>query len=325
MSLPPPIGPRFPVIRDGTPVPSELSGGFAAIGNFDGVHRGHRAALDAALALARSRGRPALALTFEPHPRRFFLPDAPTFRLTPEPAKLRLLAAAGIDAVAILAFDAALAGRSAEEFVRDILVARLRLGGVVVGDNFRFGRKRLGTTKFLREEGARHGLEVKILDRVAWRGIPVSSGIVRAALGAGDIPGAEDFLGHSWFVEGTVERGAQRGRELGFPTANLALDPDCGLKHGIYAVRTYLAGARHDSVASFGRRPQFDNGPPLLEVLLFDFDADLYGRSLDVEFVAFIRPERRFDTVEALQAQMQRDCDAARAILAGGIAPAGKA
>jgi len=316
MTVPPAIPAAFSVLRDGDPVPAHLAGGFAAIGNFDGVHRGHRAAIDLAIARARKARSAALALTFEPHPRRFFLPDAPTFRLTPEPIKLRLFAAAGLDGAVVLRFNAALAARSAEDFVSEILVGWLKVGGVVVGDNFHFGKGRLGTPGMLKEEGTRHGFRVDVLDRVAWRGKPVSSGAVRAALGAGDVAEANDLLGYAWFIEGEVIRGAARGRELGFPTANIALDPDCGLRHGIYAVRITFEGAAHDGVASFGRRPQFDNGAPLLEIMLFDFAGDLYGKVLNVEFVGFIRPEEKFASVEALKDRMTIDLKEARAILA---------
>lgn len=325
MTVPPPIGPGFSIVRDTDAVPPALRGAHVAIGNFDGLHRGHKAALRLAIERARARGRAALALTFEPHPRRFFLPGEPNFRLTPEPAKLRLMAAAGLDGAVVMTFDAKLAGVSAGDFVAGTLVGRLGIGGVVVGDNFHFGKGRAGDPAMLRAEGARRGFAVDVLDRVKWRGTPVSSGTVRAELAEGNVAVANDLLGHAWFVEGTVVRGAARGRALGFPTANIVLDPDNALKHGVYAVRAHGAGGTHDAVASFGRRPQFDNGAPLLEVMLFDFDGDLYGRALTVEFVDFIRPEAKFESVAALQARMEIDCAAARAILARANAEAGKA
>jgi riboflavin kinase / FMN adenylyltransferase len=315
MTVPPPIPAGFLTVRDGGPVPKAAEGAFVAIGNFDGLHRGHKAALKLARDLAGKAGRPALALTFEPHPRRFFLPDAPTFRLTPEPAKLKLFAAEGIDGAVVMTFDATLAGRTAQEFIVEELVGRLKISGVVVGDNFHFGKGRSGSPAMLREEGAKRGFAVEILDRVKRQGKPVSSGAVRAALAQGDIAEANDLLGHNWFIEGEVIRGAARGRELGFPTANLALDPDNGLRHGIYAVRAHVGGKTHDAVASFGRRPQFDNGTPLLETMLFDFEGDLYGKTLTVEFVGFIRPEAKFESVEALKARMDQDCAEARALL----------
>ena len=305
-------------------MPQRMRGAFVAVGNFDGVHRGHRAAIDAASTAARKRGRSALALTFEPHPRRHFLPDAKTFRLTPEPVKLRLLASAGLDGAVVMNFNATLAARTAEEFVAGTLVDWLGIGGVIVGDNFRFGKGRGGTPEFLSEEGARLGFEVKILDRVTWHGKAVSSGAVRTALEAGDIAEANDLLGYSWFIEGKVIRGAARGRTLGFPTANIELDPDCGLRHGIYAVRVLADGKTYDGVASFGRRPQFDHGAPLFEVMLFDFSGDLYDRVLTVEFTSFIRGELKFESVDALKARMALDCDEARAILARNGGRTGK-
>ena len=324
MTVPPPIPPGFSILRDGNPLPPRLAGAWVAIGNFDGLHRGHRAALGLAIKRARAGGRPALALTFEPHPRRYFLPDAPTFRLTPEPAKFRLFAAEGLDGAVVMNFNAELAGRTAEDFIGATLVGWLRIGGVVVGDNFHFGKGRAGSPAMLREEGARRGFAVKILDRVSWRGKPVSSGAVRAALAKGDIAEANDLLGHNWFVEGEVIRGAARGRELGFPTANIALDPDCGLLHGIYAVRAHVGGKVYQAVASFGRRPQFDHGAPLLEVMLFDFSGDLYGQVLTIEFVGFIRQEQKFESVEALKARMEIDCSGARALLSRDALETGK-
>ena len=307
---------KFAVIRDGETVPARLKGGVVAIGNFDGVHRGHRAVIDEARNRARATSAPALALTFEPHPRMFFRPQEPLFRLTPEPAKLRLLAAAGLDGVAVMRFGPELAALPAEAFVSDVLVGRFAITGVVVGADFHFGKGRAGTPEFLSVAGARHGFSVNRVAQLMTEGRPLSSGLVRAALAEGDVPAATALLGHSWFVGGTVIAGSKRGRELGVPTANIALDAATGLRHGIYAVRVQQNGDSRDAVASFGRRPQFDNGAPLLEVFLFDFDGDLYGQTLAVEFVDFIRPEMKFDSVDALIAEMKRDGDKARALLA---------
>jgi riboflavin kinase/FMN adenylyltransferase len=316
MPVPPAVPPTFAVIRDGDAVPPRLRRGFVAIGNFDGVHRGHRAVIDATRLLARAADAPALVLTFEPHPRVYFRPEQPLFRLTPEGAKLRLFAAAGLDGVMVLRFDAGLANLSAEDFVADILVRRLGTAGVVVGDDFHFGKGRRGTPQYLKQEGARHGFSVELVKQLTERGAPLSSGLVRAALADGRIHDATALLGHAWFVEGEVLRGDARGRTLGFPTANLQLDPSTTLRHGIYAVRAYLGERSVDAVASFGRRPQFDDGAPLLEVFLFDFSGDLYGHMLTIEFVDFIRPEAKFSSVEALVAEMQRDSEKAQAILA---------
>jgi riboflavin kinase / FMN adenylyltransferase len=315
MAVPPSISTAFAAIRDRDPMPSRLKGGFVAIGNFDGVHRGHRTVIDAMTARAKAAKAPALALTFEPHPRMFFRPNEPLFRLTPEPAKLRLLAGAGLDGAVVMRFDAKLAEVSAEAFVADILVGRLGIRGVVVGADFHFGKKRLGTPEFLKQEGARRGFEVQLVQQLLESGQPLSSGLIRAALGEGRVRDATELLGHTWFIEGEVVRGARRGRDLGFPTANIALDPACGLKHGIYAVRAYVGDKRFDAVASFGRRPQFDDGAALLEVYLFDFSGELYGQTLTVEFFDFIRPEVKFASVEVLVAEMKRDSEKARAIL----------
>lgn len=314
--IPPRPDQSFAVVRDGETVPLSLKGGVAAIGNFDGVHRGHRAVIDEARARARATNAPALALTFEPHPRMFFRPQEPLFRLTSEPAKLRLFAAAGLDGAAVMRFGPELAALSAEAFVSDILVGRFAITGVVVGADFHFGKSRAGTPEFLSAAGALRGFSVTRVAQLMTEGKPLSSGLVRGALAEGDVRTATALLGHAWFVEGTVIAGAKRGRALGVPTANIRLDPATALKHGIYAVRVQRNGDSHNAVASFGRRPQFDTGAPLLEVFLFDFDGDLYGETLAVEFVAFIRAEKKFDSVEALVAEMKLDSHKARALLA---------
>lgn len=293
-----------------------LRGAVAAIGNFDGVHRGHRAVFDAAIQRARASGRPAAALTFEPHPRTFFRPDAPSFRLTDRNAKLQLLGASGLDGVIVLNFDAALANLTAGEFIEDILVQRLAVAGVVIGFNFYFGKNRGGSPDLLIAAGQQHGFSVDIVPPFEEHGRRVSSGAIRDALGRGDVADAAALLGYPWFVSGEVIHGEKRGRALGYPTANLRLDPGCGLRHGIYAVRVMVDGRLYDAVASFGRRPTFDNGAPLLEVFLFDFSGDLYGKRLDVAFIDWIRPELRFDGVEALVAQMDEDSRQARSLLA---------
>ena len=329
MTVPPALRPDFPAVRDGEALPPQLAGAFVAVGNFDGVHRGHRAVIDTAVSSANRQRRPTLALTFEPHPRSFFRPAEPLFRLTPESAKLRLLAAAGLDGAVVMTFDAGLANRSAEAFVGEILVGRLAIAGVAVGADFRFGKARLGDVEFLRREGTRRGLAVEVVETLILGGRPVSSGAVRDALADGRIAEANELLGHAWFVEGKVIRGAGRGKNLGFPTANLALDPSCAFKHGIYAVRAHVGehvgGRAYQAVASFGRRPQFENGAVAFEVLLFDFAGDLYGKRLTIEIAEFIRPERKFPSVEALQAQMEEDGKDARAILARTGARTGKA
>jgi len=306
---------NFLVVRDSAPE-GALRGAVVAIGNFDGVHRGHRAVIGLAQEKARALGRPAAALTFEPHPRAFFNPGEPLFRLTDEAAKLRLLAATGLDGAIVLTFDAALAGLSAEDFVSRILVERFAVSGAVIGFNFHFGMNRAGSPDFLKAQSKQHGFAVDVVPPFEDQGRPVSSGPIRDALAAGRLGEAAEFLGYPWFVSGAVIHGDKRGRELGFPTANLILDAACGLRHGIYAVRVAAGGRRYDGVASFGRRPMFDTGAVLLEVFLFDFAGDLYGQSIDVAFIDWIREERMFDSAMALIAQMKDDSRLAREALA---------
>src|SRR6516165_12280321 len=305
----------FHVVRDFAP-PQMLRGATVAIGNFDGVHRGHKAVIAAALARARSLDKPAAALTFEPHPRAFFHPGEPLFRLTDEAAKLRLLAATGLDGAIVLTFDEALAKLSADDFVSRVLVERLAIGGTAIGFNFHFGAKRAGSADFLAAEGKKLGFAVDIVPPLLDRGRPISSGPIRQALATGHLDDATELLGHPWFVSGEVIHGDKRGRELGFPTANLKLDPSCALRHGIYAVRTAIAGRRHDGVASFGRRPMFDSGAVLLEVFLFDFAGDLYGAEIDVAFMAWLRDEAMFSSAKDLMRQMKEDSRLAREALA---------
>ena len=327
MTVTPPAATPFVVVRDDNSNAQKLRGAVIAIGNFDGVHRGHRAVIGRAMAQARALGVPAAALTLEPHPRSYFRPGDLLFRLSDEVQKLRLLAGTGIDGAIVLTFDAALAGLSAENFISDILVGRFAISGAVIGFDFHFGKDRGGSPAFLASEGKKRGFSVEIVPPLEDEGRPVSSGSIRAALAAGQVLEAAELLGYPWFVTGEVNHGEKRGRALGFPTANIRLDPACALKHGIYAVRVASGDEQYDGVASFGRRPMFDNGAPLLEVFLLDFTGDLYGRTLDVAFVAWLRPELRFDSVEALVAQMQVDTAQARQALARhvGALPAGLA
>jgi riboflavin kinase / FMN adenylyltransferase len=299
-------------------VPADLSGGIVAVGNFDGVHGGHRALLSVAVTEAARRRVPAIVLTFEPHPRTVFRPEAPVFRLTPLPAKARLLGALGIDGLVVATFDRAFSTIPADTFIDEILIARLKLSSAVVGFNFHFGQGRGGTPALLADAGARKGFSVTVVDQVLEAdGVPVSSTAIRDNLAAGEIAVANARLGYRWFVVGEVVPGDRRGRELGYPTANIRLPADCRLRHGIYAVRVQRAdGTVHDGVASYGRRPTFDNGPPILEAFLFDFDDDLYGETLSVSLVGWIRPELKFDSVAALVAAMDGDSKTAREMLA---------
>src|SRR5262245_23556728 len=310
----------FTVIRDTTPASTIPKGAVVAMGNFDGVHLGHRAVIGAALRMGRAHGKPAFAVTFEPHPRSFFSPNSPQFRLTTETNKLRLLAGTGLAGAVVMTFDKTRAGTSAQDFIHHDLIERLGISGIAVGYDFHFGKGRAGSPSLLVAEAPRLGIEVDVQAHIDIDERPVSSGAIGRALAEGQIADATTMLGGPWFVTGEVIHGEKRGRDLGFPTANIRLDRNCGLKHGIYAVRVGRGKGqdqeRIDGVASFGRRPTFDNGAPLLEVFLFDFKGDLYGNLLDVAFIGFIRDELKFDNIEALIRQMDDDSARARAQLA---------
>lgn len=291
-----------------------------AIGNFDGAHLGHAAVVREARALAASEkaGRSeVLALTFDPHPRQFFQPEKPHFRLSSPELRARQLAAIGFDGVVVLPFTAEFAALAPEAFIKEVLVRRLGVDGVVVGADFHFGKARAGTPALLVAEGRRLGFAVRLVPPLhgAAKGAVISSSVIRAALAAGDITSANAMLGYSYAVRGTIIHGEKRGRILGYPTANMPLDPASGLKHGIYAVRVTIDGKQHDGVASFGRRPHFDNGAPLLETHVFDFSGDLYGHEIEVRFEAYLRGEAKFASLEALIAQMDADSAEARQIL----------
>jgi riboflavin kinase / FMN adenylyltransferase len=293
-----------------------LKGAVVAIGNFDGVHRGHRAVIEEAQAIAKGLQCPMIVLTFEPHPRTFFRPNEPVWRLTPPPLKHALLAKAGVDGLVELAFNSELAALDAGAFVSDVLVHGLGARHIVTGHDFHYGRGRSGSPFTLADAGKTNGFGVSIVEAfVDEGGQPVSSSRIREALRAGDVALAGGLLGRPFAVQSTIVHGDKRGRVLGFPTANMALAPETGIAHGIYAVRCEVDGKVHNGAANFGRRPQFGGGPVLLETFLFDFSGDLYGKTARVEFVAWLRPEQRFDSVEALIAQMDTDCAEARALL----------
>jgi riboflavin kinase/FMN adenylyltransferase len=299
-------------------VPTEFKGAVVAVGNFDGVHRGHAALLAGARAEAKRLGAPSLVLTFEPHPRSFFRPESPVFRLTPAPAKARLLTALGMDGMVIAPFDRAFASMTADDFVDRILRERLDIRGAVVGFDFQFGKGRAGNAAVLASAGERFGFPVTIVDAVSEPGAtPFASRAIRAALVDGDVSTANRLLGYQWFVAGEVIHGAKRGREIGFPTANMAVGGNCALRHGIYAVRVEEPdGTIRNGVASYGRRPMFDNGEPLLETYLLDFAGDLYGRRLAVSFVEWLRPELKFNALDDLLVAMRDDVSRARRALA---------
>jgi riboflavin kinase / FMN adenylyltransferase len=296
-------------------LPDDLRGGAIAIGNFDGVHLGHQALLARALDWARPQGRPALLLTFEPHPKAFFRPGEPLFRLTPPALKARRAAVAGIQAMVSCPFDGTLAALSAEAFCRELLATTLGAGHVVTGEDFHFGNRRQGDAATLARFGSTLAFSAEAVPPVMQGGAPVSSTRIRDVLAEGDMAGANHLLGWEWSIAATVLHGDKRGRELGYPTANLHLDPAVTLAHGIYAVRATVAGATRPAVASFGRRPTFDGGAPKLEVHVFDFAGDLYGQEMEVAFVGHIRPELKFDSVAALIERMDADSRTARAML----------
>lgn len=317
---PPPAGNSFITARDPAAPPPGLEGAVVAIGNFDGVHRGHRAVLARARALADRLGKPCVVLTFEPHPADFFAGRQVVHRLSPENAKARALARLGLDGMVVLSFDAELARLEAERFVVNILVGRLGISGAVVGYDFHFGRARAGSPAFLADAGRRHGFTVEVVEKITADETgsldAVHSSGVRAALAQGDVAEARRLLGHDFFVLGDVIHGQKLGRTIGFPTANLSIDASSGLRFGIYAVRLTVDGTTRDGVASWGRRPTVDNGAPLLEVYAFDFSGDLYGKQVEVDFVEWLRPELKFDGLDALKAQIEKDCAEAKAILA---------
>jgi riboflavin kinase / FMN adenylyltransferase len=295
-------------------------GAIVAIGNFDGVHLGHRQVIERAGALARAASAPHAVLTFEPHPRSVLHPDAAPFRLTPFRAKSRLIEALGVDLLFTLHFDHAFAQRSAEDFVERVLVSGLGARHVVVGYDFVFGHSRRGTPALLAAEGGRLGFGVTIVDPVATPGGPVySSTRIREHLSQGRPREAAALLGRFWAIDGRVERGDERGRTIGFPTANLRLEDYLRPAAGVYAVRAgieELGTVRwHNGVANFGRRPTVGGSDLRLEVHLFDFAGDLYGRHLRVELIDYLRPEQKFPGLDALKAQIAEDARRARAIL----------
>jgi riboflavin kinase / FMN adenylyltransferase len=315
----PPAVKKFIVAVDPAAPPPGLTGAVAAIGNFDGIHRGHLAVIEQAKALAKNLNAPCAVLTFEPHPADFFRGPNTIFRLTPREAKAKVLERLGIDGMVIVTFDKVLASQSAEAFVTEVLIRRLGVRAIVAGYDFHFGAGRTGTPGSLREAGKRHGFAVEIVERVL-AGVGsaeelASSTAARAALEVGDVARAARLLGHPFVIMGKVIEGDKRGRTLGFPTANLLPDPSCRLGHGVYAVRVVVGDKTYDGVASYGRRPTFDNGRALLEAYLFDFSGDLYGETIEVLFIEWIRAEEKFDSAAALVAQMKQDEARARAIL----------
>lgn len=304
----------FVVAVDPPAAPPALRGAVYAVGNFDGVHRGHRAVLGLAADVAQRAGVPTAVLTFEPHPADYFAQRPVVFRLTPFEEKAAALRDCGIGGMVSLTFDAELAGLSAQAFVEDVLVARLGVSAVIVGADFHFGKGRSGSPDFLRRTGDAHGFRVVVADKVEDSGEAVSSTRIRRALERGDVESAAQMLGRGYRVGGEVIGGQRLGRTLGVPTANIALSPTNRLAYGVYAVNVSLGEQAFGGVASFGVRPTVDNGPPLLETYILDFNADIYGRHIEVEFTAYLRPELKFDGLDALKAAMAKDIADARRV-----------
>lgn len=315
MSMPD-INADFLSLNNADSFPDSCKGGLVVIGNFDGVHAGHRVVLQHALGLAAGE-LPVFALTFEPHPRTVFQPEKPVFRLSPMEEKAVLLQACGLSGVVNWPFSKSFASLSAEEFIDNILVDFFGVSHVVVGYDFHFGKGREGSPSFLLDAGKARGFGVTVVPRVNLPdGLAVSSSAIRKHLTDGNINAANTELGYRWFVKAKVVHGEKRGRELGYPTANMQLSTATKLAHGIYAVSIRRAnGSLHQGVASYGRRPQFDNGAPLLESFLFDFSQDLYGETLTITFHDYLRGEARFAGIGELIAQMDKDSEQALTIL----------
>jgi riboflavin kinase/FMN adenylyltransferase len=311
------------IFRHWNDVPEEFKGGIVAIGNFDGVHRGHQALLAETRRLAAERNAIFGVLAFEPHPQEYFRPSAECFRLTPFRTKARLIAEQGADAMFALPFDKTMAGTSAQDFILDVLLAGLGAGAVVVGSDFQFGKGRAGNTAVLSYMGEMEGLGVTIFPPVEdERHGKISSTRIRTALKEGRPREAAELLGHCWTIESRVEHGDGRGRRIGFPTANMRIEGYLAPAFGVYAVRVSVMegetpAGRFHGVANVGIRPMFESPVPLLEPWLFDFSGDLYGKHVAVELVEFLRPEARFDSIDALKAQIEADAEAARGVLDG--------
>jgi riboflavin kinase/FMN adenylyltransferase len=299
------------------PLPESLRGSVIALGNFDGFHLGHQAVVNRAITLGFHERRPVIVATFEPHPVRFFKPDVPPFRLTSLDQRERLFAQAGADGMLVFNFDKGLATTSAEDFVAEILAKRLGVGAVVTGTDFTFGRGRAGNAEVMRSLGAAQGIATETVAPVILDGEPVSSSRIRDALAAADPATATHLLTRPFAVEAIVERGDGRGHDLGYPTANVLLGRYQRPAHGIYAVRVRLDdGSEHSGVASFGTRPTFEGRDEVLETYVFDWQGDLYGRRIEVDLIAYIRPEAKFDSIDALVERMREDEAEARGILA---------
>ncbi|MGE3930265.1 MAG: bifunctional riboflavin kinase/FAD synthetase [Hyphomonadaceae bacterium] len=303
------------------PLPDQAKGAAIALGNFDGVHEGHQAVIASAHVAAQKLGAPLAAAVFEPHPRRFFQPDAPPFRLQSPAQRGRALADLGVVHEFGIGFDTSLAQMSDAQFVTDVMRGRFGARHVSVGSNFRFGRGRMGDTESLKRLGAANGFSVSAVEAVAKDGERISSTRIREAVARGAMDEATRLMGRPFAIEGEVERGFARGRGFGFATANLSLGVYQKPRLGVYAVRADL-GDRvwRPGVASVGVNPTTGTLPtPLLETHVFEFDHDLYGRTIEVALIAFLRDEARFESIEALRVQMAQDASAAREMLSDQV------
>ena len=298
------------------PFPEALRGGIVALGNFDGFHKGHQAVFGEALRWARAEGRPAIIATFSPHPIRYFVPGAPPFRLTTVEQRGDMFAAAGADAMLVFHFDAAMADMPADRWISEMLVGHLGAAGVVTGEDFTFGKARSGSVALLKSEGAKFGMGARAVGAVDDGSGTISSTRIREALQSGDCETATALLTRPFTIRGLVQHGDALGRTIGFPTANISLVGYLRPRYGIYAVTGVLPdGRRLKGAANVGIRPSFDPPKELLEPHFFDFSGDLYGQEIDVALHHFLRPEAKYDSLEALTAQIARDCDEAKRLL----------
>lgn len=306
------------IVTDWRDLPDRLHGAAVAIGAFDGVHRGHQAVIAEARAAAGRLGVPLAVVSFDPHPRRWFQPDAAPFRLMTAGQMARALAPMGVDRLYLLPFDATMAALTDEAFAREVLRNGLGIAHAAVGFDFTYGKGRTGSAEGLRRQGEALGFGVTVVERVDdGDGLKLSSSGVREALKAGDMPRAAAILGRPFAIEGEVIHGDKRGRTIGVPTANVSMADYMRPAYGVYATRTRLPDGRViDGVANLGVRPMFEIDQPLLEVWLFDFDGDLYGQTVETQLIALLRGEMAFDGLEALKTQINADAAAARAVLA---------
>ena len=312
------MGQSVKIIRHTSEIPSDVHGAVYAMGNFDGVHRGHQALVSLTKSIAAAQNRPAGVVTFEPHTLRVIRPDVPPFRLTPLRAKANLLADLDLDVLAALPFDLSMAQMDPHEFIKTLLVDGLQAGHLVIGYDFCFGKSRAGNAEILHTAGQEFGFGVSIVDAVTIGESPYSSTRIRRALQNGRPREAASLMGHWWEVDGRIMPGRQLGRTIGFPTANIHLGDYLEPAAGVYAVEVSIDEDHSDDlrpgIAYFGHRPTVDGKGCLLEVFLFDLEADLYGRHLRVRFLDFIRSDETFPNLESMKAQIVHDCDSARAI-----------